>query len=169
MRKGTVFLAWALILFGVYALLMRFHVNLPPPDRVWPLVPCASGVVLLLHYMRSGRREHSQVFWGTALTLTGLFFFLITLNERDYGVLATWWPVFVVIGGISFLALWLAQGPRERGTLFVALVGIAFGSFTLAANVRPTLAPGLPELWPALLILLGLLLLLREAFQKKVG
>lgn len=169
MRKGTALLALALILFGVYSLLTQFHVNLPPLDRVWPVVPCVGGMGLLFDYMRSGRREHSLVFWGTALTLTGLFFFLITLSERDYTVLATWWPVLVVIGGISFLALWLAQGLRDRSVLFVALVGIAFGGFTLAANVRPNLAPGLPRLWPALLILLGLLLLLRGAFEKKAG
>lgn len=169
MRKGTALLALALILFGVYSLLRQFHVNLPPPAQVWPVVPCAGGIGLLIEYMRCGRRAHSYVFWGTALTLTGLFFFLITLSERDYSALAIWWPVLVVIGGISFLALWLAQGLRDRGALFVALVGIAFGGFTLAANIRPTLAPGLPRLWPALLILLGLLLLLREAFEKKAG
>jgi len=164
MRRGTVLLALILILVGVYALLVELDLGVPSLDRLWPIFPFACGIVLLGNYLRAGRRNHTPVFWGTALALASLFFFLITLGDQNYTVLQTWWPVFVVIAGISFLALWLAQGLQDWGALFLAIVGLVFGGVALAVNLQflgPNTAQELRRLWPALLILVGLVLLMR--------
>lgn len=164
MRKGTVLLALVLILVGLYSLLVELNLGVPSLDRLWPVFPVAGGFAALVGYLRGGRQQHGQVFWGTVFTLSGLFFFLITLTDQNYALLATWWPVFVVIAGIAFLALWLAQGLRDWGALFLALVGLVFGSVALAVNLQvlgPNTGRELGRLWPALIILVGLVLLLR--------
>ncbi len=164
MRRGTVLLALVLILLGTYALLPELGLTVPSIDRLWPVLPFGGGIALLWNYLRKGRRDHGDVFWGTGLTLMGLFLFLVTLGEQDYSVLHIWWPVFVAIAGISFLALWLADGAKDRGVLFLAIVGLAFGGTALAINLQllgPNTAHELSHLWPALLILAGLILLLR--------
>ncbi|HIE38614.1 MAG TPA: hypothetical protein EYH30_02720 [Anaerolineales bacterium] len=170
MRKGTVLLALILILAGVYFLLVELDLGVPSLDRLWPLFPFAGGVAALGNYLRTGRQEHGSVFWGTALVLTGLFFFLISLGDQDYTVLQTWWPVFIVIAGISFLALWLAQGLRDWGALFLSIVALLFGGVALAVNLQilgPNTAQELRRLWPALLVLVGLVLLMRGLLGRR--
>ncbi len=166
MRRGTVLLALVLITVGIYSLLAQYNIDIPSWDRIWPVLPFAGGLAMLINYMRGPRRDHSRVFWGTALTLSGLFFFLITLRDRDYSVLETWWPVFVVVAGISFLALWLSAGLRDSSSLFLAIVGMLFGGAALAVNLQPGIAPQLVQLWPALVIIVGLLLLVRGVLSK---
>lgn len=164
MRRATVFLATVLVLVGTYFLLVQLQLGIPTVDRIWPVVPLAWGITALIEYFRE-RRSESRVFWGSALTLSSLFLFLITMGEQDYSVLRTWWPVFVAIGGISFLALWLAHGERDRGVLFLGIVGLLFGGGALAVNLGvlgPNVARQIAHLWPALLVLVGAGLLLRE-------
>ncbi len=170
MRKTTVFLALVLIVVGFYFLLVQLQLGLPTLDRIWPVFPLAWGIASLIIYFRSDRTGESRVFWGTALVLSSLFLFLISMGDQDYSVLRTWWPVFVAIAGIAFLALWLAQGLRDWGVLFLAIFGLIFGTVALAVNLQllgPNTAEELGRLWPALLILVGALLLLRELQRKK--
>lgn len=164
MRSGMVLLGLGLILIGAYALMSTFYPHVPSLQQLWPVVPLAGGLTLLVSYCRASREESSRVFWGVALTLSGLFFFLITLTDQNYGVLITWWPAFVVIAGISFLALWLAEGLREWGTLFLAIISLGLGGGYLAVNLqllRPDVISEVRRLWPALLIFAGLILVFR--------
>ncbi len=167
MRKGTVLLALVLILVGVYSLLIQLDLDLPSWNRLWPIFPFAAGVAFLIEYARGRNRESSRLFWGTALTLGGLLFFLITLGDQDYGVLNMWWPFFVVIGGLSFLTLWIANGFRDWGSLLLAFFGLAFGGAMLLVQLGFLTIQGLDSLWPVLLILLGLLLLARGLVGRK--
>lgn len=170
MRKGTVLLALVIILVGVYSLLVELGLDVPSMDRLWPIFPLGGGIALLGNYLRSRQRDHGQVFWGTALILGGLFLFLITLGDQDYAVLRTWWPVFIAIAGIAFLALWLSQGLRDWGALFLSIAGLVFGGVALAINLQvmgPHTAEELRRLWPGLLILVGLILLARGLLGKK--
>ncbi|HHS97102.1 MAG TPA: hypothetical protein ENK08_04275 [Chloroflexi bacterium] len=165
MRRTTVFLALVLIVLGFYFLLVQLQLGLPTLDRIWPVFPLAWGITSFVAYFRDARRVETRVFWGTSLVLSSLFLFLISMGDQDYSVLRTWWPIFVAIAGIAFLALWLAQGLRDWGILFLALCGLIFGGVALAVNLQllgPDTAEELGRLWPALLILVGALLLLRE-------
>jgi len=165
MRKATVLLALLLILIGLYFLLVQLQLGVPTVDRIWPVFPLGWGIASLVSYLRSEHKNESRVFWGTGLTLSSLFLFLITMGDQDYSVLRVWWPVFVAIAGISFLALWLAEGLQDWGVLLLAIVGLIFGGVALAVNLQvlgPNTARELGRLWPALLILVGALLLLRE-------
>ena len=167
MRRETVLLALVLILIGVYFLLIQLELGIPELDRLWPVFPFAGGMVFMSSYALSSRENAAPVFWGTALTLSSIFFFMITLGEQDYSVLGATWPVFIVIAGIAFLAFWLAHRPRDWGILFVSFVAIAFGATALAFNLRPELIPSFSDIWPAFPILAGLVLLLRTLSGKR--
>lgn len=170
MRKGTVLLALFLVLIGAYALLVEFIPQAPSLEQLWPLLIIAGGITLLISYFRQKGNELIRVFWGVFLTLGGLFLSLISLTDQNYAVLATWWPAFALIAGIAFLALWLAEGIREWGTILLALVSLIFGGAYLAVNLQilgPNTALEVQRLWPVLLILAGLILFARGVLGKK--
>lgn len=164
MHRGRLILALALIAVGTYLLLEKLGVTLPGWDVMWPVLPLAGGLALLGGYVFGNRRDAEHVFFGTALTLTGLVFFFVTLSPLECSDLGTWWPVFVLIGSIAFLAQWAATRFRDWGAFFLGLVALAIGGAGLAINLQlfgPKTRELLPSLWPAILILLGLMLLLR--------
>ena len=167
MAKRTIYIALVLIIVGVYFLVVRLDPRMPDLDRVWPAFPLVGGVTALWTYFAGRQRDHGLVFLGTASTLMGVFLFLITMGSDvpEYGELRTLWPVFIVIGGIAFLAYWLAKGRGDWDALFLAVVSMLFGGGCLVVNLG-VLGAGttnsLASLWPILFILIGLILLLRR-------
>ena len=76
----------------------------------------------------------------------------------------------VNIGGVAFLAQWLAAGLRDWGALFLGLVALVVGGAGLAVTLQllgPQTAQLLPQLWPLLVILGGLMLLLRALVGRR--
>ncbi len=170
MHRGVLLLALLLILTGTYALLVELIPQAPSLDQLWPVLPVAGGITLLASYFHQREGEHLRLFWGVFLTLSGLFLFLISLTDQNYAVLLTWWPAFVLIAGLAFLTLWLAEGVREWGMLVLAVGSLAFGGVYLAVNLRllgPRISAEVQRLWPVLLILAGLILFVRGALGKK--
>ncbi len=170
MHRGRIVLALFLIALGAYLLVERLGLALPGWDVMWPVIPLALGLTFLGGYVFGEHRDTGHVFLGTALTLAGLAFFFITLGPLDYRDLDIWWPVFVLIGSVAFLAQWAASRFRDWGALFLALVALAVGGAGLAITLQllgPETRELLPNLWPAILILLGLMLLLRALFSRR--
>ena len=170
MRRGAVILALVLILLGVYLLLAELNVGLPGWDVIWPVIPFAGGLAFLGSFIFGQRRDPGQVFIGTAATLVGLVFFVVTLGPLSYRDLGTWWPVFVLVGSAAFLAQWVAAGFRDWGALFLALVALVVGGAGLTVTLQllgPQTVELLPRLWPALLILLGLMVFLRALIGRR--
>ena len=170
MRKGTFALALFFIVLGTYLLLDQLGIGIPGWDAIWPIFPFAGGLTLIGTYFFGQRRDPGQVFIGTAAALVGLLFFLITLGPLEYRDLGNWWPVFVLIAGIAFLAQWVAAGFRDWGALFLALVALVIGGTGLAVTLQllgPQTRELLPSLWPVLLILVGLMVLLRNMIGRR--
>ena len=170
MRRGAVIPALVLILLGVYLLLAELNVGLPGWDVIWPVIPFAGGLAFLGSFVFGQRRDPGQVFVGTAATLVGLVFFFVPLGPLSYRDLGTWWPVFVLVGSVAFLAQWAAAGFRDWGALFLALVALVVGGAGLAVTLQllgPQTVELLPRLWPALLILLGLMVFLRALIGRR--
>jgi len=170
MRRGAVIPALVLILLGIYLLLAELNVGIPGWDVIWPIFPFAGGLAFLGSFVFGQRRDPGQVFVGTAATLVGLVFFFVTLGPLSYRDLTTWWPVFVLIGSAAFLAQWAAAGFRDWGALFLALVALVVGGAGLAVTLQllgPQTVELLPRLWPALLILLGLMVFLRALIGRR--
>jgi hypothetical protein len=159
-----------LILLGVYLLLNQLGIGIPGWGEMWPVFPFAAGLIFLGQYIFGRRGDPGLVFLGIAATLVGVVFFFITLGPFEYADLSTWWPVFVLIGGLAFLGQWAAAGFRDWGALFLGLVALAVGAVAFALNLQ-LLGPGtqalLPRLWPVLIILVGLIALLRALVGRR--
>ncbi len=170
MRKGTILLGLILILIGMYSLLEVFYPQIPGLERLWPVAIIAGGISLLTAYIRTPQQGATRIFWGVALTLSGLLLLLISLTNQNYTVLQTWWPALIAIAGVSFLSMWIAEGFRDWGVLFLAVVSLIFGGVSIAVNLRlfgPHTTREIGRLWPALLIIIGLILLLRGTLGGK--
>jgi len=170
MRRGTIVPALFLILLGAYFLLQEMGIAIYDWDVIWPVLPIAVGLASLGSYAFSERRDPGQVFVGIAATLVGLAFFFITLGPLEYEDLGTWWPIFVLIGSVAFLAQWIAARFRDWGALFLSLVALVVGGAGLAITLQllgPETRELLPKLWPVILILGGLMALLRGLFNRR--
>jgi hypothetical protein len=169
-RKGTFALAVVLIVVGALLLLSELGVAIPGWDILWPVFPMAGGLALLGSYFFGEKRNAGRVFFGTAATLVGMVFFFITLGPLEYEDLSTWWPVFVLIGGIAFLAQWAAARFRDWSALFLGVVALVVGGAGLAIKLNlfgEETAQLLPNLWPVLVVLAGIMLLLRGLLSRR--
>ena len=173
MRRGSIIPALILILLGVWFLAGNLGVRLPGMEAMWPIFPLGGGLLFLGGYLFD-RRDPGLIFVGLAATLIGAFFFLFTLRVplpvtgmqegvrwSDMGKL---WPAFVVIGGVSFIALFLAEGKHDWAVFSLGAMAVIVGCvaflFTLgwmAGDIGRLLV----KLWPLLLVIAGLAALLQ--------
>ena len=160
-RGGAVIPGLALIALGAWLLAGTLGVRLPGFEALWPVIPLVAGLAFLAQFFADGRRNEGLVFTGVATTLLGAFFLAITLGPLTWSDLGRWWPAFVVIGGVAFLAQWVAR-PGERGLLLPGTLALLAGLAVLALSlglVRADVANQITRLWPLLLIVLGFALL----------
>jgi hypothetical protein len=149
---GTVWAGLGLIGLGI-ALVVAQWIGW---DRIWPLFPVLGGLGLLAAYLLTGSKDEGLVFLGVLALLVGLFFFGFTLGFWEWSQMAVLWPVLPLIGGVAFVALFLAQRSRDLGALglgcaalIVGVVGLAFTYGLVGSDVW--------RFWPLLLILMGIL------------
>jgi hypothetical protein len=119
-RRGPdwyVFLGVALLLAGVLLIITSFVVPLQL-SAIWPFFMTICGVALLLYGLRkSGYTRLSLTVPGTAMLLLSLLFLPFSLGLVDATfseVVTDWWPLILVLLGITFLALHLARGKAGR-------------------------------------------------------
>src|SRR5712692_1606368 len=160
-RRGALLPGLLLIALGAWLLALTLGVPLPGFDKIWPVLPLVFGLAVLIQFFAEGRRHDGLVFTGVAATLLGAFFLTITLGPLTWADLGRWWPIFVIIGGLAFLAQWLAR-PGEHSLLIPAGLALLAGLVALALTLGLagfTLSDQIIRLWPLLLILAGLGLL----------
>ena len=160
-RRATVIPGLLLMAAGAWLLAGTLGVRLPGLITLWPAVLIAFGLTFLIQFFATGRRSEGLVFTGVAGTLLGVFFLAFTLGPLAWSALGRWWPMFVVIAGLAFLAQWLAR-TAERGLLITALMALAVGLTALALTlglIRTDISEQVARWWPLVLILLGLALL----------
>ena len=86
--------------------------------------------------------------------------------------MARYWPVFPLILGAAFMALYLAGGMREQALLIPAFISGGAGLFSLPFTLgvmRGTVLRQVLQFWPLLLLLVGLMLLLGPRSQEPGG
>jgi len=125
-------------------------------DKLWPVFPLMVGLGFLVGYAAGGFKEEGLVFIGTLSTLLGLFFFGFTLGVWEWGDMSKLWPVFPLIVGAAFCALFLADRKHDLGVLGVGCAGVIVGIVGLAI-LYGLLGSGIVKLWPLLIILVGLI------------
>lgn len=169
MSKKKIVLPLLLILLGIYFLLDELGINIPGWDVLWPVFPFAGGLVFLGSYLFGHKRDPGRIFVGIAATLIGLVFSFVTLGPLEYQDIDVWWPIFIIIGGVAFLARWAAARFSDWNALFLAVAALAVGGMGLAVTLElfgPRTSEFLPSLWPVVLILVGLIMLLRSLLGK---
>jgi hypothetical protein len=157
------------MLLGAYLLAQNLNVPLPGLDQLWPAFPLIFGLAFILQFFLGGRTDDGLIFVGMAGALVGAFFFLFTLGRLEWSQMGTYWPVFVVVGGVAFLAQWLVR-PAQRGLLVPTFLALVVGLVALVLNLRLVnreLAEQISKLWPVLLILGGLAVLGQYFFRNR--
>ena len=156
-RSGAVIPGLLLVALGAWLLAGTLGVRLPSAATLWPVALIVFGLAFLAQFFAGGRRGEGLVFTGVAAALLGAFFLAITLGRLTWNDAGRLWPIYVLIGGLAFLAQWLAR-PGERGLLVPAVLALAVGGATLALAlglVRADVADQIIRLWPLVLIVLG--------------
>lgn len=99
----------------------------------------------------------SAFFLGLAIFAVGAVLILDNFGVIYGSMLAPYWPVLLVVVGVSHLVR--SSSPRR---LVWGLSWIAIGAIILANNLG-LIAVGIGELWPVVLVIIGAGLLLRGA------
>ncbi len=151
-RMGNVWAGLGLIGLGIAFVIAQ----LIGWDRIWPLFPMLGGLSFLAWYVFTGFKDAGLVFVGIAGLLGGLFFFGFTLGIWEWDQMRDLWPVFPLIGGVAFVALFFAERARDMGTLGVGCAALIVGAVGLAFTFG-LVSREIWRLWPLLLILMGVL------------
>lgn len=151
-RLGTVWAGLALIGLGIAFVVAQ----LVGWDRIWPLFLVLGGLGFLASYLLTGAKDEGLVFLGVAALLVGLFFFGFSLGFWEWSQMGQLWPVFPLIGGVAFVALFFAQRTRDVGTLGVGCAAFIVGIAGLAITYG-LVASEIWRFWPLLLILIGII------------
>jgi hypothetical protein len=149
-RQATIWLGLGLIGLGIIFMLGLWI----GWEKIWPIFILAGGVASVVGYAVSGFRESGLVFLGVGAILVGLFFFGFSLGYWDWSDMAWLWPVFPIIGGIAFVALFFADRGRDTGTLGVGCAAFMLGIAGLAVYLG-LVGREIVRLWPLLLVFLG--------------
>jgi hypothetical protein len=151
-RSSTI--VWGLVLIGVGIVLgLAMWIGW---DKLWPVFPLLAGLGFLVGYILSGFKEEGFVFIGTLAALLGLFLFGFTLGLWEWGDMDKLWPVFPLILGVAFFALFLADRKHDAGALAVGCAGVIVGIVALAITYG-FVGSEIVKLWPLLIILGGLI------------
>jgi hypothetical protein len=158
-RRGNVVLALFLIALGAWLVAGGLGFPRPLLGSLWPGIVVVVGLAMLAQASGLGRRGEGLVPLGVGIMLTGAFLLLFTLHLLGWGEMALYWPVFPLIVGLSFFALYVAGDMREPALLVPSFVvgglGVILLPFTLGVVANPVLRR-VVWVWPLLLLMLGL-------------
>jgi GAF domain-containing protein len=128
-------------------------------EHVWPLFPIAAGIMFLRNYAR--RPAPWLVFTGLTTALCGLFFFCFSTGIFSWPQLATMWPMFPLIVGLSFVGEALVNRDNSPlviiGSTIILFSAVAF--LLESGSVTSRVAAPFIRFWPLALVLAGVVLL----------
>ncbi len=164
-RRGSVLGGLIIIAIGVWFLMSSLGINLPNIGNLWPVFPTLGGLVFLGAYVFGKEKDAGFMIPGVGGFLVGLFFFLFTFGVYEWGEMSRLWPVFPLIGGIAFLAMYLVE--RDGGLLVPAFGGIGVGVVGLLFTMTGLSLAWLGTYWPVILIVVGLFILAQNVVGRK--
>lgn len=125
--------------------------------KIWPIFPLVFGTGSILISLRPENRYSLMAGIGSYIILSSLFFFY--LNFTSWSKLATLWPIFVIILGISlFVGSYINKSPIVRiSGIGTSLLGISFTFiFTISYSF-----------WPISIALAGILILIINHYPSR--
>ena len=146
-----------LILIGVYFLLRELNLIHLRWRELYPVVLLALGLLFLVAAFR--REDKGAAFPGTVLLVLGIFFALrnydlapISYYLYDVG---DYWPVFLLAFGLGFVVQFFFAR-HDWGLLIPGGVLLFLGVMFLFRNLGLFYWWHFADLWPVILILIGL-------------
>ena len=127
--------------------------------HAYPVVILFLGLIFVVRLVGAGDR--SALFPAVTLTLIGLFFVLRNYNLMIYTYADEYWALLVAILGVGFVAEFFAS-PTSWGLLILGLILVFFGVAVFGDRIGYWDGQEMLRYWPALLVLLGLVLVFRD-------
>ncbi len=109
------------------------------------------------------RTWREQMTWGAILIAVGVLFLLDRTGQFDIGSLWHYWPLFVVVAGLSNLV-----PPTTPRLVLNGLSTIAFGAW-FYVSVEHLWGLGFHNSWPILIILWGVKVALKPLLVQRLG
>ena len=163
---GFVFLLYigfSLVAAGGWFALASLGMPAPSPEKMWPVFPIWGGSLFLLGYLLN-TRNFGLVLPGSAAMMVGLFLFPFAVERWPWDRMESLWPVFPLIGGLAFVAMWMASFARYMGLLVPACLGLATGVVGLGFTASPLSGVLTTIGWPVALLAVGAGLLMMGIF-----
>jgi uncharacterized membrane protein HdeD (DUF308 family) len=171
---GNVILGVVLILFGALFLLGQFlDINLGA--IAWPFFIIVPGVaVYLASLAMAGEEGKGFSAFGSIVTMVGL----VLLFQNIFDRFDTWAYAWALVAPTSLGLGWIGRGLVRRNRALmsegVRVASVGLGMFLVAAtffelviNIGGNRPDWAANLWPVLLILLGLFFLVRNLFGSR--
>ena len=164
LKKSSVFPGFFLILLGAILLIHKLVPDFLGWRQLYPLIILGLGIMYLFRASMKPRNSRGGVFPGTILLLAGIFFILRNYDLVPFYYVRDVWQVFVIIFGLGFLALYIAN-PKDWGVLIPAGIFIFIGVLSLLKMyfiIDWELWDILSDYWPTILILIGLAIIINS-------
>lgn len=169
-KRDHLFGGIVLILIGFWFLLENFGYDLPGIGKMWPAFPLLGGLAMIVSYLRNrADRDPGMLIPGCGTFFVGIFFLVITLGPLRWRDLDEYWPAFPLIFGLAFLATFVFDRAHRPGFLVPALLGILIGTFGFIYTLWGVSYAWLWRAWPAVLIVIGAVLIVRGMLGRFVG
>jgi len=156
-NKSSMFPGLLLIIVGAALLLNKLMPDFMGWRNVYPIILIGLGISMILSASCKEKTDKGAVFPGTILFLIGIFFFLRNYELVEYYYVREIWPIFIIIVGIGFLALFIAK-PSDTGVLIPAVILIFFGGVSLLDKlyiIDLEIWEIVADYWPVILIFIG--------------
>jgi hypothetical protein len=149
-----------LIVLGILFLLPRLGVDF---GNLWPTFLLAPGISFLIFYFFSiNKKKNSGILIpAVILILTSFFFYGQTFSS--WANAEKLWPIYPLIVGLSFYAKYLGGGKEDRGILMPANILTGAGLLFLVLNYYSF------NLWPLILIIVGMCFILSAVRKNRAG
>ena len=156
-KRASILPGLILIFIGTIILLYKFFPGFVDFRHTYPVVLLALGMMLIFSVCCKSKTDKGAVFPGTILFFIGLFFFLRNFGLVDYYYVREIWPIFIIIVGLGFLALFIAK-PSDTGVVVPAGIHLFIGIITLLNKlylINIELWEVIADYWPVILIVIG--------------
>jgi len=157
MKTSDIIIGIGLIILGLVFLFENFGYIEFDFEDVWPVFVLLGGVAFWTGFIKD-RKNYGLVMPGTILIIYSLMFWYCTVEGWHY--MSTIWPGFLIGPGLGFFLMYFL-GEKEKGLLVPATILTAVGILFLFRY------SGILRYWPALLIVIGIILILKSQFKSK--
>lgn len=147
-----------LIILGVIFLLGNMGAFKISPDVFWAIIVILIGAIFWVWFLLD-RTRVTLLMPGTVLITIGIVFYYCAAT--DWEAIKHLWPFFILAPAFGFYMMYLF-GKREPGILIPAGILTVIG----VVQILQSFDWGMRYIWPSALIVIGAILLLRNARQK---